>query len=70
MTGPLHIDTDEARYVFFPNWEAQRGILKQNVFASKLYSKVPIKQFLTLTLTPEMIEYLTELPYNNNNGAR
>ena len=25
---------------------------------------------MTLTLTPEMIEYATELPYNNNNGAR
>ena len=70
MTGPLHSDTDEARYVFFSNWGAQRGILKQNVFASKLYSEVPIKQFMTLTLTPEMIEYATELPYNNNNGAR
>ena len=69
MTRPLHIDTDEARYGF-SNWGAQRGILKQNVFASKLCSKGPIKQYRTLTLTPEMIKYVTELPYNNDNGAR
>ena len=41
---------------FFSNRGAQRGILEQNVFASKLSSKGPIKQCLTLTQTTEMIK--------------
>jgi hypothetical protein len=55
-TKPFHNDNNAACYLFFLNWSIQRGVWKQNVFASNSSSKVQIRHRLTSFQSRETIK--------------